>query len=84
MTERSGNVSVTVELDEKTAAVVQELAAEEQRSASEVIRDAMAVYAQLGKRPLPKGIGKYHSGRSDVSAKARELIREAVMEGQWP
>lgn len=52
-------MSFTVELDEQTAAVVQELAANEQRSASEVIRDAVAAYPGKPKRPLPKGVGKY-------------------------
>ena len=38
-------MSVIVELDERTAAVVQALAAGEQRSASEVIHDALAAWA---------------------------------------
>ena len=48
-------MSLSVELDEQTAALVQELAANDQRSASEVIHDALAVYACLGKAPcLPE------------------------------
>ena len=38
----------------------------------------------LGLCPLPKGMGQYHSGHANVSAKARGLLREAVKEGQWP
>jgi hypothetical protein len=75
---------VSVELDERTAAVVQELAANEQRSASDVIHDALAVYASLGKRPLPTGMGKYRSGRADTSANARQILRQAVKDGEWP
>jgi hypothetical protein len=77
-------MSVSVELDEQTAAVVQELAASEQRPASDVIHDALAVYACLGKRPLPTGMGKYRSGGSDTSANAREILRQAVKDGEWP
>lgn len=77
-------MSFTVDLDEKTAEVVQELAAEEHRPAGDVIRDALAAYVQRGKRPLPKGMGKYDSGRTDVSVRARELIRDAVKGGEWP
>jgi predicted transcriptional regulator len=84
LTERSGKMSFTVELDEKTAAVVQELAAEEKRSASEVVRDALTRYARRGKRALPKGAGKYRSGRSDTAEKAEEILRDAVKEGKWP
>ena len=47
-------MSLSVELDEQTAALVQELAANDQRSASEVIHDALAVYASLGKPPADR------------------------------
>ena len=77
-------MSLTVELDEQTAAVVQKLAANEQRSASEVIHDALAVYAGFRKRPLPKGAGKYRSGRTDTSASVDEILADAVKEGLWP
>ena len=77
-------MSLTVELDEQTAAVVQKLAANEQRSASEVIHDALAVYAGFRERPLPKGAGEYRSGRTDTSAKVDEILTDAVKEGLWP
>ena len=77
-------MSLTVELDEQTAAVVQSLAANEQRSASEVIHDALAAYASKGKRPLPKGVGKYRSGYTDTAQKVDEILSAAVKEGQWP
>ena len=77
-------MSLTVELDEQTAAVVQKLAANEQRSASEVIHDALAVYAGFRGRPLPKGAGKYRSGRTDTSANVDEILADAVKEGLWP
>ena len=67
-------MSLSVELDEQTAALVQELAANDQRSASEVIHDALAVYACLGKRPCLPESGKYRSGRSDTSANARRNL----------
>ena len=51
-------MSFTVDLDEKTAEVVQELAAEEQRAASDVIRDALAAYVQRGEAPAPQGNGQ--------------------------
>jgi len=77
-------MSFTIQLDDKTAEVLQQLASTENRTEGEVVRDALAAYAQTGNRVLPKGIGKYHSGQGNVSAKARELIREAVREKQWP
>jgi len=77
-------MSLTVELDEQTAAVVQKLAASEQRSASEVIHDALAVCAGSRQRALPEGAGKYRSGRTDTSAKVDEILTDAVKEGLWP
>jgi len=74
----------TIVLDEQTAAAIRQLALEEQRSETEVVRDALALYAQAGRRPLPIGLGRYRSGTHDVSEQARRLIREAVGEGRWP
>ncbi len=76
--------SLVVELDDQTAAVVQRLAANEHRSASEVIHDALAVYAAAGKRPLPKVAGKYRGGRTDTSANVDEILADAVKDGLWP
>jgi predicted transcriptional regulator len=78
-------MSLLIELDEQTAAAVQKLAANENRAATEVIRDALAAYsATVVKRPMPKGMGKYHSGHTDTASKARELLRGAVEKGEWP
>lgn len=77
-------MSLIVELDERTADVVQAIAADEKRSASEVIRDALAAYAKVGKRPLPTGAGQYRSGRSDTSQKVDDILGKAVKEGAWP
>ncbi len=54
---KRSTMSVSVELDEQTAAVAQELAANEQRSASDVIHDALAMYASLGNGPCRPGWG---------------------------
>ena len=77
-------MSLTVELDEQTAAVVQRLATQERRSASEVIHDALAVYAGVWERRLPKGAGKYRGGRTDTPANVDEILANAVKEGRWP
>ena len=76
-------MSLTIQLDEATTEVVQELAAEQRRSTDEVVRDALSAYAHSAKRALPKGVGKYHSGQSDVATQARQILRDAVEEGQW-
>ena len=74
--------SITIMVDDDTADALRRLAALEQRSEADIVRTALAAYT--GAHPRPKGIGKYRSGRRDVSAKARELIRKDVKEGRWP
>ena len=64
-------VRVTVYLDSETALALRELARIEGRSRAEFIREAVADYVRRARRPTPKGIGAYHSGRSDVSERAR-------------
>jgi hypothetical protein len=75
--------SITVQLDDDDVQILRKLATAEHRSETEIFRTALAAYA-LSPRPLPRGTGAYHSGRSDISESARDLIREAVKEGQWP
>ena len=77
-------MSFTVELDDQTAAAVQELAASENRTASEVVRDAVAAYPGKRKRPLPQGVGKYRSGQPDLAQHAREALRQDARGGKWP
>ena len=76
-------VSLTIEIEQHLADLVRQLAAAQKRSESEIVQEAVEAYAQI-KRPMPKGIGKYHSGRADTSERAREILREAAREKRWP
>ena len=71
-------VKTTLYLEETTAHALEELASEEGRSQGEVIREALLVYKGRQTRPTPKGVGKYRSGRSDISERADELLRQAA------
>ncbi len=75
-------VKTTVYLEPETAFALRELAHSEGRSQAEVIRKALRSYTQRLKRPKPTGIGQFHSGRADVSARAEELLRAAAR--KWP
>ena len=75
-------VSLTVQIDDRLAELVRQLATAQQRSENEIVTEALAIYAQT-KRPIPKGVGKYHGGRQDTSQKADEILREAAREGKW-
>jgi hypothetical protein len=69
-------VKTTVYLNPETALALRQLARAQGRSQAEVIREALELYASRATRPKPGGIGKYRSGRSDVSERAEELLRE--------
>jgi predicted transcriptional regulator len=75
--------AITVQIDDDLADLLRRLAAVQKRSEMEIVREALAGYVQAA-RPLPAGMGKYHSGQSNGSERARDLIREAVQEGKWP
>ena len=77
-------VKTTVYLDPETALALRQLAGTEGRPQADLIREALAAYTRRARRSKPKGIGAYHSGRRDVSERARELLREAVKRKRWP
>jgi metal-responsive CopG/Arc/MetJ family transcriptional regulator len=75
--------AITVQLDDDLADLLRRLAAAQKRSETDIVRDALAGYVQTA-RPLPTGMGKYHSGKANVAEQACDLVRQAVKDGQWP
>ncbi len=66
--------TTTINIEPEMMQIIHQLAKEQGCTQKEVIRKALKNYAQHISRPKPKGIGRFHSGRSDVSEKAEELI----------
>ena len=70
----------TVILDDDTAVGIRQLAETQQRSQAEIIREALRNFVEQGRskqaRPAIRGLGAYHSGRSDGSEKVDEFLRE--------
>ena len=54
------------------------------RSQAELIREALRLYTRRFTRSRPKGVGRYRSGRTDVSVRAEELLRNAARRRKWP
>jgi predicted transcriptional regulator len=75
--------AITVHLNDDMAEELRRLAAAQERSETDIVCAALAAYVQTA-RPLPKGMGKYHSGQANVSEHARDLLRQAVKDKQWP
>jgi len=85
-----------IQLDEKTDNAVSEAAAENGLSEEAFLSGWIAERIRLEQpgrqtthdmppsRPLPPGAGKYSSGRSDISSRDEEILREACEKGQWP
>jgi transcriptional regulator of met regulon len=75
--------AITVHLNDDMAQERRRLAVAQERSEADIVCEALAAYVQTA-RPLPKGIGKYHSSQGKVSEQARDLLRQAVKDNQWP
>ena len=74
-------LKTTVYLDEDILLILRGLADAEKRSQADIIREALQHYLQQIQVPnpkLPAGIGRYRSGRGDISQRAEELIQQAI------
>jgi hypothetical protein len=71
----AGALKTTVSLDAKDYERLKEIARPDGRAPAEVVREAVAEYAQR-RRPqrTPKSVGVGHSRRGDVSERAEELL----------
>ena len=77
-------VRTTVYLDEEVALALRNLAATQGRPQAELIREALAGYTRKWKRPMPKGMGKYRSGETNVAQRAKDILLDAAKRGLWP
>jgi hypothetical protein len=75
--------AITVELKDDIVEDLRRLAAAQDRTETEIVREALTVYVR-SVHPLPTGMGKYRSGKSNVSEQARELLRKDAKDGVWP
>jgi metal-responsive CopG/Arc/MetJ family transcriptional regulator len=75
--------AITVHLNDDMAEELRRMATAQARSETDIVCAALAAYVQTV-RPLPKGMGRYHSGQGNVSEQARDLLRQAVKDKQWP
>ena len=74
-----GMIRTTVYLEEDMVVGLRHRAEAENRSQAEIIREAVRRYIEDDsgfERPPIAGVGSYRSGRSDVSKRAEQLLRE--------
>jgi len=71
-------VKTTVYLESETALALREMARVEGRSQAELIREALSGFVRRLTRPRPKSVGRFRSGRSDISTLAEDLLKEAA------
>lgn len=73
---------INIPIDERTLDQLQDLAQQQDRPLTEVIREAIATYLTKqphnGKRFSFVGIG--HSGRQDIAARAEEILEDEIRE----
>lgn len=73
----------TVYLDSDIALALRQMAEAQGRSQAELIREALQKYTADGKRPLPRGLGKYDSGETRGAERARDFLHSAATKGRW-
>ncbi len=73
----------TVYLDSEVALALRQMAEAQGRSQAELIRDALQKYTADGKRPLPRGLGKYDSGETHGAERAKDFLGAAAKKGRW-
>ena len=79
-------MTISVRLDDETAAALEALAVRSGRSKSQLIRESLIEY--LGKqKPAPDAwelgkdlFGRFGSGRTDLAEKSEEILREMFRE----
>jgi len=77
-------VKTTIYMEPSVALTLRHLASVQGRSQAEIIREAIESYTSKSvTRPRPKGMGAYDSGRTDVSERAKELMRQAARSRRW-
>lgn len=71
----SALTKTTVYLRQADYRRLQAIARKQERSAAEVIREAVADYAEKhGRTGRPRSLGAGHSGRGDLSERTEELL----------
>lgn len=76
-------VKTTVYFDNELALALRQLSAVEGRSQAQLVRNALATYTRRTTRPMPKGLGKYHSGEPDAAQRAKDILADAAKRGRW-
>jgi hypothetical protein len=74
----------TIELDAETERALGQAAAREGTTATQLAATLLRQYARGVGRPMPRGIGAYDSGRSDVASRAEELLWSEVKKARRP
>ena len=75
--------TITVEITGPAAEKLRLLVDVQHRSEAEIVGDALAAYTPI-RRALPTGVGKYRSGHTDTAQNVKEILRQAVEDGEWP
>jgi hypothetical protein len=75
----------TVHLDENRALSLRDRSRRLGKPQAALIRDAIQKFASENvPPPLPTGIGKFSSRRTDISQNYRKLVKKAVQQTRWP
>jgi metal-responsive CopG/Arc/MetJ family transcriptional regulator len=75
-------VKTTICLDSHVFSALRRMAQSQGRSQSELIREAVRIYARMAEHPKLPGIGEFDSGYTNTSASLRRILRQAARTGR--
>jgi len=76
-------VKTTVYLDDETVRSLRVMSERCARSQAHLIREALQRFTSGEKPPLPAGLGRFDSGRTDTTARRKELLKQAARSRKW-
>jgi hypothetical protein len=71
-------VKTTVYLDDETVAALKGISKRSAKPQAQLIRDALRAFTRTAGPPQPAGMGMFDSGRSDTTARRKELLKQAA------
>ena len=76
-------VKTTVYIDNDVMLSLRSISERSGKPQAQLIREALRTFTSAEKPPLPAGMGKFNSGRTDISQNYRELLKKAARDRRW-
>ncbi len=76
-------VKTTVYLNDEDVRTLRAISKRSAKPQAQLIREAIHKFTATERPPLPGGLGMFDSGRTDTTARRKEILKEAALTGKW-